>query len=72
MNDRLDYFGSTANIASRLEHLTSGGDVVVSETNRGDRVPGAQQGPALGRSASDNAKGFDGERFSLRRITAAD
>ena len=32
MNDRLDYFGSTVNIASRLEHLTSGGDVVVSET----------------------------------------
>ena len=55
MNDRLVYFGSTVNIASRLEHLTSGGDVVVSETICQDaEVTGfleRNKASALGRSA---------------------
>ncbi len=31
LNDRLDYFGSAVNITSRLEHLSEGGIIVVSE-----------------------------------------
>jgi len=32
LNDRLDYFGSTVNLASRLERYSTGHDVVVSDT----------------------------------------
>jgi class 3 adenylate cyclase len=31
MNDRLDYFGSTVNMAARLEGLSSGEDVIISD-----------------------------------------
>jgi class 3 adenylate cyclase len=30
LNERLDYFGSTVNIAARLAHLAAGGDIVLS------------------------------------------
>ena len=36
LNDRLDYFGSTVNIASRLEHLSEGADLVMSATVHDD------------------------------------
>jgi class 3 adenylate cyclase len=36
LNDRLDYFGSTVNIASRLETLSTGDDVIVSMPVRED------------------------------------
>jgi class 3 adenylate cyclase len=36
MNDRLDYFGSTVNIAARLPHFSSGGEVVFSQSVRDD------------------------------------
>lgn len=36
LNDRLDYFGSTVNIASRLEHLSEGTDLVMSATVHDD------------------------------------
>jgi class 3 adenylate cyclase len=32
LNDRLDYFGSTVNLAARLESFSSGKDIIVSET----------------------------------------
>lgn len=32
LNDRLDYFGSTVNIAARLNSLSAGGEIVLSET----------------------------------------
>jgi class 3 adenylate cyclase len=32
LNDRLDYFGSTVNMASRLEGLSTGNDVIISRT----------------------------------------
>lgn len=35
-NDRLDYFGSTANIAARLGGLSEGGDMIISEEMRQD------------------------------------
>jgi class 3 adenylate cyclase len=30
MNDRLDYFGSTVNMAARLQGQSTGGDIVLS------------------------------------------
>jgi len=36
MNDRLDYFGSVVNMAARLERLSSGEGVIVSEAVRRD------------------------------------
>ena len=36
LNDRLDYFGSTVNLASRLEKFSSGEDVIVSDVIRRD------------------------------------
>ena len=32
LNDRLDYFGSTVNMAARLEGLSSGADVIISSS----------------------------------------
>lgn len=36
MNDRLDYFGSTVNLAARLEGFSSGQDIIISEAVRDD------------------------------------
>jgi class 3 adenylate cyclase len=36
LNDRLDYFGSTVNIAARLPHFSKGGEVIFSESLRSD------------------------------------
>lgn len=36
LNDRLDYFGSTVNIAARLPHFSLGGEVIFSEPIRND------------------------------------
>lgn len=36
LNDRLDYFGSTVNIAARLSHFSQGGEVILSEPIRND------------------------------------
>jgi class 3 adenylate cyclase len=39
LNDRLDYFGSTVNLAARLQGMSEGGDAVISHAAAGD--PGA-------------------------------
>jgi class 3 adenylate cyclase len=36
LNDRLDYFGSTVNLAARLQGQSRGGDIVLSEALAGD------------------------------------
>lgn len=36
LNDRLDYFGSTVNIAARLPHFSVGGEAILSEPVRND------------------------------------
>ena len=41
LNDRLDYFGSTVNIAARVQNLSMGGDVVVTSAVHDD--PEVQQ-----------------------------
>ncbi len=36
LNDRLDYFGSTVNVAARLPHFSSGGELILSSEIRND------------------------------------
>ena len=71
LNDRLDYFGSTVNLAARLEGLSNGSDVIISRSVYED----AQVRELLdkkGLSATEFAmtlKGFDEERFALWRVS---
>jgi class 3 adenylate cyclase len=72
LNERLDYFGSTVNIAARLESLSEGDDVIISAEVAAD--PGVADWLA----APDNGltvksieavlKGFDQEYFSLYSV----
>jgi class 3 adenylate cyclase len=65
-NERLDYFGSTVNLAARLVDLSSGADVVVSETVALDPEVADLLGRDLRAEAIDaTLKGFEDERFQL-------
>jgi class 3 adenylate cyclase len=75
LNERLDYFGSTINIAARLAGLSSGADVVLSSPVRDDpdveawlraRDSGLRAEPM-----EATLKGLDDERFTLWRVTPA-
>ncbi|HTZ34800.1 MAG TPA: adenylate/guanylate cyclase domain-containing protein [Stellaceae bacterium] len=67
LNDRLDYFGSTVNLAARLQNESVGGDIVLSETMAGE--PGVAERLAGLQAVAEVAlvKGF-GEPVALRRI----
>ncbi|MBI4567321.1 MAG: adenylate/guanylate cyclase domain-containing protein, partial [Planctomycetes bacterium] len=73
LNDRLDYFGSTVNLAARLEGLSSGGDLIISDAVRRDpEVAAAIDSPGGEIRAEPfgaGLKGFDDERFDLWRVT---
>ena len=74
LNERLDYFGSTVNIAARLEALSSGSDVVISGAVRDDPEVAAllQGGTGLRASALEAAlKGLEGERVALWTVATA-
>jgi class 3 adenylate cyclase len=73
LNDRLDYFGSTVNMAARLEGLSTGNDVIISHALYDDPEVRAFL-------ASENLqavpfemmlKGFKEERFELWRVSRA-
>ena len=74
LNDRLDYFGSTVNLAARLEGQSTGCDIVLSNVVYSD--PAVRQ--FLGDPESDFVatrfeiplKGFDEESFELWRVSA--
>ncbi|HYY57500.1 MAG TPA: DUF5939 domain-containing protein [Pyrinomonadaceae bacterium] len=72
LNDRLDYFGCTVNMAARLEGLSTGGDVVISDAVHSDpEVAEMLSSPACDLTAEPfqvMLKGFDEERFELWRI----
>ena len=69
LNDRLDYFGSTVNLAARLQGESAGGDIVLSETMAAEHGV-AERLAALGaRAESVRVKGFDAP-VALRRIPA--
>lgn len=71
LNDRLDYFGSTVNMAARLEALSTGDDVVISHAIYDDaevrelmRAENLQAAPF-----EIMLKGFDEEKFELWRVS---
>jgi class 3 adenylate cyclase len=68
-NERLDYFGSTVNVAARLVGLSRGGDIVVSdEVFHDPEVADAVQGrPA--ESVDAVLKGFEDTPFLVWRLT---
>ena len=70
LNERLDYFGSTVNLAARIVGLSSGKDVVVSEAVRSDpEVAELLAGGGLvAEPLGATLKGFE-ERFQLWRVT---
>jgi len=73
LNDRLDYFGSTVNMAARLEAQSTGDDVVISSAVYFDpQVRDLLGDPDAGFSAMRfeiPLKGFDDEQFELWRVT---
>jgi class 3 adenylate cyclase len=73
LNDRLDYFGSTVNMAARLEGQSTGGDVVISAAVYSDpEVRDLLSDPGNGFAATRfemPLKGFDQEKFELWRVT---
>jgi class 3 adenylate cyclase len=75
LNDRLDYFGSTVNLAARLEAQSTGDDVVISTAVYSDpEVRELLSDPNKGLSATRfemPLRGFDREQFELWRIARA-
>ena len=73
LNDRLDYFGSTVNLAARLEGQSTGDDVIISSAIYSDpAVRELLSDPTHGLIATTfeiPLKGFDEEQFSLWRVT---
>ena len=76
LNDRLDYFGCTVNMAARLEGLSTGEDVILSDAAYADpEVADMLADPRQRLSATPfemMLKGFDEENFDLWRITRRD
>jgi class 3 adenylate cyclase len=71
LNDRLDYFGSTVNMAARLECLSSGSDVIISRSVYEDpRVQELIESDSFDAEPFDmKLKGFDNESFELWRVS---
>ncbi|HVH81657.1 MAG TPA: adenylate/guanylate cyclase domain-containing protein [Stellaceae bacterium] len=71
LNDRLDYFGRTVNLAARLQSESAGGDIVLSEEMAAESGV-AERLNALGaKSETARVKGF-AEPVALRRIPATE
>jgi class 3 adenylate cyclase len=75
LNDRLDYFGSTVNMAARLEAQSTGDDVVISSAVYSDpevrELLGDPEGGFSANRFEMPLKGFDQEQFELWRVTKA-
>ena len=71
LNDRLDYFGSTVNMAARLEGLSSGADVIISRSVYEDaKVRAVIESDDFSAVPFDmSLKGFEDERFDLWRVS---
>ncbi|MBZ0263865.1 DUF5939 domain-containing protein [bacterium] len=73
LNERLDYFGTTVNMAARLEGFSSGEDIILSEAVFEDPAIVkmiAEKSAKLDCDKIDTTlKGFEGEKFNVFRIT---
>jgi class 3 adenylate cyclase len=72
LNDRLDYFGTTVNIASRLDGLSRGGEIVISESVADDPEVQALLAEPHMITASFEAqlKGYEDATVRLLRLSA--
>jgi class 3 adenylate cyclase len=71
LNDRLDYFGSTVNMAARLQNQSLAGDIVLSRAVADDpAVRPLLEGQPV-REESVTLKGFSGPISFLRVLSAA-
>lgn len=70
-NERLDYFGSTVNIAARLEALSQGNDMVISSQVYADPevVDWLPQTPWTLHHTETTLKGFGEKTFPVLRLT---
>ena len=70
LNDRLDYFGSTVNMAARLEGLSSGLDVILSQNSFEDpKVQDLFRSEGYSAERFDmSLKGFEDDRVELWRV----
>jgi class 3 adenylate cyclase len=71
LNDRLDYFGGTINMASRLEGLSTGRDIILSDAVMDDPEVNEILKATEKYSATAfrmNLKGFDTIEFDLWRV----
>jgi class 3 adenylate cyclase len=70
LNDRLDYFGSTVNLAARLEGLSTGSDVIISGPMFDDPEVARllNDGTVEAEAFDMSVKGFDEECFQLWRL----
>jgi len=71
LNDRLDYFGSTVNMAARLEGLSLGTDVIISRAVFDDDEVGELLDSDRFEAApfEMTLKGFEDEQVKLWRVT---
>ena len=67
LNDRLDYFGQTVNLAARLQNESQGGDIVLSEAMASEPGMMAQLAPLMPSEEMAMVKGF-ADPIRLRRI----
>ncbi|MGD9744240.1 MAG: adenylate/guanylate cyclase domain-containing protein [Dongiaceae bacterium] len=70
LNDRLDYFGSTVNLAARLQGQSRGGDIVISEALAEEPGVRALLAPFAPAEESAMVRGFD-RPARFRRLTPA-
>ena len=72
LNERLDYFGSTVNMAARLEGLSTGNDVVISAAVYNDpevrKLLNSSEHNLQAAPFVMELKGFDAEQFDLWRV----
>jgi class 3 adenylate cyclase len=69
LNDRLDYFGTTVNLAARLQNESQGGDIVLSEAMAAEAGIDERIAPLNPVAETAHVKGF-AEPVALRRIPA--
>lgn len=72
LNDRLDYFGSTVNMAARLESLSTGSDVIISRAVYEDpevrELINSPENELQTAPFEIELRGFDQEKFELWRV----
>jgi class 3 adenylate cyclase len=71
LNDQLDYFGRTVNLAARLQSESRGGDIVLSEAMAEEASVAERLAPLGARSETVQIKGFV-EPVALCRIPASE